>query len=169
MLQNHIYTKNYREVITLSLALNHPGRLLRVFQDVVSLPDSEREEGSIMGVHAVDDVLASLDEQQVFSLLERVRDWNTNARTAPISQRVLNGLLKSYPASFFIGMASNRKLGGSGKGPKEVLRALEVYTDRHYKRMEELVDESYLLEYTLREMDEVTGAVGVNGVGRGVQ
>ena len=163
LLQNHIFNKNYREAITLSLALNHPGRLLRVFQDVVSLSDSEREANSLMGVHAVDDVLASLDEQQVFSLLERVRDWNTNARTAVVAQRVLNTLLKSYPASFFGEMMRNRRL----RGVKEVLRALEVYTERHYKRMEELVDESYLLEYTLREMDEVAGGAGVNGIGRG--
>ena len=163
LLQNHIFDKNYREVITLSLALNHPGRLLRVLQDVVALSDSEREADSMMGVKAVDDVLAGLDEQQVFSLLERVRDWNTNARTAVVAQRVLNTLLKSYPASFFVGMMRNRRL----RGVKELLRALEVYTERHYQRMEELVDESYLLEYTLREMDEVAGGVGMNGVGRG--
>lgn len=30
-----------------------------------------------------------------------------------------------------------------------------MYTDRHYKRMEELVDESYLVEYTLQEMDSL--------------
>lgn len=35
----------------------------------------------------------------------------------------------------------------------QVLDALKVYTDRHYKRMEELVDDSYLIEYTLGEMD----------------
>ncbi|RMZ80771.1 hypothetical protein DV738_g2663, partial [Chaetothyriales sp. CBS 135597] len=113
--RNHIHAKNYREAITLALALNHPGRLLRLFQDVVRNGTSSSRE--------VDDVLASLAPEQVYSLLERVRDWNTNARTAPVAQHLL--------------------------------RALEVYTDRHYKRVEELVDESYLLEYTLREMDEV--------------
>ena len=165
LLQNYIHAKNYREVITLALALNHPGRLLKVLQDVVTLPEAERDQGSLIGVAAVDDVLASLDQQQVLSLLERVRDWNTNARTATVAQRVLNCLLKSYPASFFAELANNRKLSSSGKGVKELMRALEVYTDRHYKRMEELVDESYLLEYTLREMDEVTGTVGgMNGV-----
>jgi U3 small nucleolar RNA-associated protein 13 len=164
LLQNHIFSKNYREVITLSLALNHPGRLLRVFQDVISLPNSEREDGSLIGVRAVDDVVASLDETQVFQLLERVRDWNTNARTAPVAQRVLSCLLRSYPASFFVDMSKNRSLGKGGKGVRELLRALEVYTDRHYKRMEDLVDESYLLEYTVREMDEVAGGVGLHGV-----
>lgn len=164
LLQNHIFTKNYREAITLSLALNHPGRLLRIFQDVVNLPDSEKDQGSIMGVQAVDDVLATLDHQQLFSLLESLRDWNTNARTATAAQRILNCLFKNYPASTFVDMAKERRFGGINKGMKEILRALEVYTERHYKRIEELVDESYLIEYTLREMDEIARTVlGVDG------
>lgn len=155
-LQNHIHAKNYREVITLSLALNHPGRLLRVFQDIIALPASERDPNSLMGVQAVDDVLATLDESQVYKLLERVRDWNTNARTSPVAQRVLGVVLRSYDMDFFMDMARDRRF----RGTRELLRALEVYTDRHYKRLEELVDENYLLEYTLREMDEVAGTVG---------
>ena len=158
LLQNHIHAKNYREVITLSLTLNHPGRLLRVFQDVIALPLAQQEPNSNMGVQAVDDVLASLDASQVYKLLERVRDWNTNARTSPVAQRVLGTVLRSYDVEFFVQMSRDRRL----KGVRELLRALEVYTDRHYKRLEELVDESYLLEYTLREMDEVAGT-GQNG------
>lgn len=167
-LQNHIVSKNYREAITLSLALNHPARLLRVFQDVISLPDSEKDTSSIMGVKAVDDVLASLDHQQIYNLLERARDWNTNARTATIAQTILNCLFRKYPASVLVDMAKDRSLrssGGKAGGMKELLRALEVYTERHYKRMEELVDESYLIEYTLREMDEIVGvASGIEGI-----
>jgi U3 small nucleolar RNA-associated protein 13 len=167
-LQNHIVSKNYREAITLSLALNHPARLLRVFQDVISLPDSEKDKSSIMGVKAVDDVLASLDHQQIYTLLERVRDWNTNARTATVAQTIMNCLFRKYPASVLVDMAKDRSLkssGGKAGGMKELLRALEVYTERHYKRMEELVDESYLIEYTLREMDEIVGvASGIEGI-----
>jgi U3 small nucleolar RNA-associated protein 13 len=157
-LQNHILAKNYREVITLALQLNHPGRLLRLFEDVLSLPAVEKERGTITGVAAVDDVLASLSWEQLYMLLLRVRDWNTNARTAPVAQKVLSCVLKKYPASIFTDMAKDRNM----KGVKDLLRVLEVYTERHFKRMEELVDESYLLEYTLREMDEIAG-VDLNG------
>ena len=45
--------------------------------------------------------------------------------------------------------------GGPGLG--EVLEGLRAYTERHFRRMEELVDESYLIDYTLREMEEVGG------------
>lgn len=48
---------------------------------------------------------------------------------------------------------------------KDLFRALEAYTDKHCKRMEELIDESYLLEYTLREMDDIAGtAPTANGI-----
>ena len=163
-LQNHIFNKNYRQVITLALQLNHPGRLLRLFEDVVSKTD--KEDNSIMGVKGVDEVLASLSQEQLLLLLQRVRDWNTNARTAPVAQTVLHCLLKSYPSSTFVEMARSRRLGtggGGGKGMRDLLRALEVYTERHYRRIEELLDESYLVEYTLREMDEVSGVGLVNG------
>lgn len=154
-LQNHIHAKNYREAIVLSLTLNHPGRLLRIFQDVVSLPEAERDSTSITGKSSVDDVIASLDHVQLYSLLERVRDWNTNARTATVAQRVLNCVFKRFPANVFVDMAKDRSVGGGGI--RDLLRALEVYTDRHYKRMDELLDESYLIEYTLREMGDVGG------------
>ncbi|KIW83034.1 hypothetical protein Z517_02277 [Fonsecaea pedrosoi CBS 271.37] len=186
LLQNHIFSKNYREAITLSLALGHPGRLLRVFEDVVNSSESrgksrtsgsdehvDDSSNSITGSKAVDDVLASLDRTQLWQLLEHVRDWNTNARTAPVAQRILNCLLRSYPKDVFVDMARARKkkLGGAVAGDQpetrqrrkgggdmqDLLRALEVYTERHYKRMDDLVDESYLIEYTLREMDEVAG------------
>lgn len=176
LLQNHILARNYREVITLSLTLNHPGRLLKVFEEVVSLPEKDRDANSLMGVQAVDDVLSSLSQEQIYRLLERVRDWNTNARTATVAQKVLNCLLRKYSQNMWVDMArdrnilklarsSNRGNAVGGNAMKDLFRALEVYTDRHYKRMEELIDETYLLEYTLREMDEIAGTTAVaNGV-----
>lgn len=175
LLQNHIIAKNYKEVITLSLALNHPGRLLRVFEDVINLPGGEKDINSIMGVQAVDDVLATLNQEQIYKLLEKIRDWNTNARTAAVAQKVLNCLLRKYPQSMWTDMARDRNIlklaKSTARGPsggnamKDMFRALEAYTDRHYKRMEDLIDESYLLEYTLREMDEIAvTTLATNGV-----
>lgn len=150
-LQNHIHAGSYREAIVLALQLNHPGRLLGLFTTVVTT--SKPDKGSLSGLKAVDQVLASLSDEQIFTLLLRLRDWNTNARTAPVAQRILGALVRSYPAS----RLSNLSVKGARgqKSLQEVLHALKVYTERHYKRMEELVDESYLVEYTLREMDDL--------------
>ncbi|KAI9848731.1 MAG: U3 small nucleolar RNA-associated protein 13 [Sclerophora amabilis] len=166
-LQNYIHAGAYREAITLALALNHPGRLLNLFTSVIN--STSPEEGSLSGAFAVDEVLSSLADDQLRTLLLRIRDWNTNARTAPVAQRLLWVLVKTYPASRFVSLTRLRTGRGSAPGAngagsatslKEILDALRAYTERHYKRIEELIDESYLLEYTLREMDEVAFAGG---------
>lgn len=150
-LQNYIFAGSYREAITLALQLNHPGRLLGLFTSVVMT--NPPEPGSLSGVKAVDSVLASLSDEQIFLLLLRLRDWNTNARTASVAQRILWTLVRSYPASKFSKLSVKGARGQ--KSLDDVLHALKVYTERHYKRLEELVDESYLVEYTLQEMDSL--------------
>ena len=149
-LQNFIHTGNYREAITLALQLHHPARLLSLLTNVVNIRPPEN--GSLSGVQAVDGVLCNLADDQLFTLLLWLRDWNVNARTAQMAQTVLYVITKSYPASRLLA------LRGNGKGIKDISDALEglkVYTERHYKRLEELIDESYLIDYTLREMEEL--------------
>ncbi|KAL8843590.1 MAG: hypothetical protein Q9170_000094 [Blastenia crenularia] len=154
-LMNYTHAGNYREAIVLALTLNHPARLLSLFQSVVDR--SPPEEGSLSGLKAVDEVLTNLSDEQLLELLRRLRDWNTNARTAVVAQRILNVIVRSYPAERLVGLR--------GRGWKEVVDALRAYTERHYKRMAELVDESYLVEYTLREMEEVGFVDGEGGLG----
>ena len=145
-LQNYIHRGNYREAITLALALNHPARLLSLLEGVLNT--NPPEEGSITGLKAVDEVLSSLSEDQLLSLLSRLRDWNTNARTSAVAQRVLNIVVKSYSAERLAGL-------GKRKGGREVVEALRVYTERHYRRVEELCGESWIVEFLLNEMDQL--------------
>ncbi|KAF7554234.1 hypothetical protein G7Z17_g3080 [Cylindrodendrum hubeiense] len=154
-LQNHIHAGSYREAITLALQLNHPGRLLSLFTTVIT--SSNPDAGSLSGLKAVDEVLGNLSDEQLFLLLLRLRDWNTNARTAPVAQRILWTIIRSYPASKFSNLSVKGAKGQ--KSLKDVLHAIRVYTERHYKRTEELVDESYLVEYTLQEMDSIAPAL----------
>lgn len=158
-LQNYIHRGNYREAITLALALNHPARLLSLLQGVIDTAPPEM--GSMSGLKAVDEVLSSLSDEQLLSLLMRVRDWNTNARTSPVAQRVLSVVVRAYSAERLAGL-------GKRKGGRDVVEALRVYTERHYRRVEELWGESWLVEFLLGEMDQlgikdVVGVEGVNG------
>ncbi len=151
-LQNYIHNEDYRGGIVLALGLNHPGRLLSLFTAVTSrMPP---EEGSASGIFAVDEVLCSLSDSQLFTLLCRLRDWNTSARTASVAQRILNVVLRNYPASKLVELKGLRSVG-----PSAVWDALKSYTEKHYQRMDELVNESYMIEYTLREMEEVLANV----------
>lgn len=144
-LQNYIHEGSYREAITLALQLNHPARLLALLQSVVDRQPPE--EGSLSGLLAVDDVLAHLSDDQLVLLLSRVRDWNTNARNAVVAQRMLAVVVRSYPAT--------RLAEVKGRGWKDLLAALEAYTERRYRRVEDLMDESYLIDFTLQEMEDV--------------
>lgn len=143
-LQNYIHAGHYREAITLALQLNHPARLLSLLQSVVSA--NPPEAGSLSGNIAVDNVLSTLSDSQLLLLISRARDWNTNARTAVVAQRVLGVILRSYSAE--------RLAKVRGRGWKEMLDALMAYTERHYKRVEGLLEESYMVDFTLREMEE---------------
>ncbi|KAL8914606.1 MAG: hypothetical protein Q9171_000787 [Xanthocarpia ochracea] len=154
-LLNYMHTSSYREAIILALTLRHPARLLSLFKSVVDR--SPPEEGSLSGLKAVDEVLMHLSDEQLLELLRKLRDWNTNARTAVVAQRMLNVIVRSYSAE--------RLAGLRGRGWKAVVDGLRAYTERHYKRMVELMDESYLVEYTLREMEEVGFVNGDGGLG----
>ncbi|KAL7271142.1 U3 small nucleolar RNA-associated protein 13 [Rhizina undulata] len=147
-LQNYIHNNDYRSAITLALGLNHPGRLLNLLTNATKT--SPVQEGSLSGLLAVDEILRTLSDGQLFTLLCRIRDWNTNAKTATVAQRVLYVLARSYPPQRLM-----RLKGTSGVSVTSVWDALKSYTEKHYKRVEELVEESYLVEYTLMEMEEV--------------
>jgi U3 small nucleolar RNA-associated protein 13 len=151
-LQNYAYAGNYREAIVLALQMDQPGRLFGLFKSVVET--EKPDEGSMTGLNTVDEVLCSLADEQLYKLLLRLRDWNTNVKTAPIAQKILWTIVKSYPASRLAGLRPAGKVGAKGS-LKDVFDAICAYSEKHYKRVEELVDESYLLDFTLREMDEV--------------
>ncbi|KAK2753586.1 U3 small nucleolar RNA-associated protein 13 [Arachnomyces sp. PD_36] len=179
-LQNYINAGAYREAITLALQLNHPRRLLHLFTAAI---DSSKQDGNIRasqegketgltGNPDIDTVLQSLGNENLYTLLLHIRDWNTNARTSLVAQRLLYALAKSYPPSTFVQLASQRRVDLEGRkgrktsagGMKEVFDALAAYTDRHYRRVEELADESFLVEWVLSEMDG-----GVSGLSLGEQ
>ncbi|KAF2178538.1 WD40 repeat-like protein [Zopfia rhizophila CBS 207.26] len=163
-LQNFAYAGNYREAITLALHMDQPGRLLTLFKSVVETESPDK--GSMSGLTAVDDVLGHLGDEQLYTLLMRLRDWNTNARTSPVAQKILWVIVKSYPASRLANLKPSRRTGVKGS-LKDVLDAMNAYSERHYRRIEDLVDESYLLDFTLREMDEIGDVKAVtNGTSR---
>lgn len=186
-LSNAIRRSSYREAIALALQLNHPAQLLAIF--AAAARAHPPDPGSLSGSAGVDAAIAQLSDLQLLGLLRRVRDWNASARTAPVAQRVLWTIVRTVPPARFARLRSlgrrseaadevgvdgdaataatangtgRRAKGGSEAGIGAVMDALAAYTERHYRRAEELLDESYLVEYTLREMDEIAGAA--NGV-----
>lgn len=176
-LQNAIRSANYREAIVLSLQLNHPKRLLEVFKSAID--NSHRDEGSLTGKLEVDQVLSSLSDSQLWSLLRRLRDWNANGRTHHIAQRVLYALLRLFPKERILALQRRRKAlalseeqelvdGMSALSTKEnvqskesvrdVLDGLKAYSERHVGRLDKMGEERFVLLWALGGMDDVSAA-----------
>ncbi|KAF4550270.1 Utp13 specific WD40 associated domain-containing protein [Elsinoe fawcettii] len=177
-LQNYIHEKNYREAIVLALQLNHPKRLLQLFTSVND--SATRDPESLSGSKGVDDVLGSLSDEQLWRLLLRIRDWNSNARTARVAQRIMHALFRLYPKDKFVQLRKKRqpkpdlagnladlsldgdmKPAGKNESIKDVLDGLKAYTDKHYARLEKMAEEQYVLMWTLQMMDETSAVNGV--------
>ena len=172
---NYVALNDYKRAVELALALAQPGRLLSLFKSVGSSEDDDRSS-SITGSTSVDEVIRTLGGSDLAKLLRYVRDWNTNAKTSSVAQRVLFAILKLRPADDIVKAFGDETAEGGfvdgditgatlppqqGSQPttgrtalKDLVEALIPYSERHLSRMEKLVQESYVVDYILGEMDD---------------
>ncbi|PCH34214.1 WD40 repeat-like protein [Wolfiporia cocos MD-104 SS10] len=171
---NYLSLHDYRNAIQLALAMDQPGRLLSLFSTLPSnAPTSSPPVPSFSGHPSVDTVLRTLARTDLARLLRYVRLWNASARTSAVAQRVLNAIIRLRPAAdvaeaFDTGDNSNldvvESAGGSlavlqkddngATGLKDWVEAVIPYTERHLARMERLLQDSYVVDYLLGEMDD---------------
>jgi U3 small nucleolar RNA-associated protein 13 len=143
-LENYIQRKDWRNAILTAMSLDHPFRLLNLFKEVISNASDEKES-SILGLSEVDEIIATLSMPQLSVLLSRVRDWSTNARTSLVAQRILHIILKKYPPEQLLALPDIQKL----------VDALIPYSDRYLKQVDKLLQDSYVVDYILREMEDL--------------
>ncbi|KAF4611752.1 hypothetical protein D9613_004247 [Agrocybe pediades] len=176
---NYLSLQDYKRAIELALAMSQPGRLMSLFKEVASQEEDNESAVSLTGNASVDEVLRTLGGSDLAKLLRFVRDWNTNAKTSPVAQRVLFAVVKLRSAEDIIqafGEEKNEKVFADGEEAgiaggesaetegvaassgrtalKELIEALIPYSERHHSRMERLVQESYVVDYILGEMDD---------------
>ncbi|KAJ1671264.1 U3 small nucleolar RNA-associated protein, partial [Coemansia sp. RSA 25] len=158
-LDNFLSVKDYRNAINLALSLNQPHRLLTILQDVMmaaehrhlmpvdgGLDDSAQSgQGAILGSLAVDQVIGSLAPDQLERLLGYVRNWNTNGKFARIAQATLYCILTQYTSETILSLPS----------AKDLISAVQPYSERHFTRLDGLLTDSFIIDYTLHAMDSV--------------
>lgn len=171
---NYLSLHDYRKAIQLALAMEQPGRLLSLFTDIQTNSESEGtirggSSSSITGHSSVDEVIRTLPRSDLARLMRYIRDWNAKAKTCRVAQGVLYAIMKLRSAEDVMQafgaetgeavFASEESIGKSASGVggmplKELVDALIPYTERHLSRMERLVQESYVVDYILGEMDD---------------
>ena len=143
--------------------MQQPGRLLSLFKSVRNPLDIEgiRRFASFTGSAAVDEVIRTMSADDLITLIKFVRDWNSNAKTSEIAQEILYAIVKLRSAEDIMGMfrpqitptGTEESTDATG-GLKDIVDGLIPYTERHLARMERLIQESYVVDFLLEEMDQ---------------
>lgn len=175
---NYVSLRDYRNAIQLALAMEQPGRLYSLFSAIRSQRTSTPT--SVTGNASVDQVIQTLGPLELARLLKFIRNWNANNKTGAVAQTVLHAVLKLRSAKDVLGAFEGANLLRGGKegeeeeeedetpmlskeremkALKELLDGLIPYTERHLTRMEKMVQDSYVVDYVLNEMDSglITG------------
>ena len=155
---------DYRRAVELALGMQQPGRLLTLFGDLRSVAlEQGLQDTSVTGNHALDDVLRTLPSPDLSLLLRYVRDWNTNAKTSGVAQSVLYAVLKLRPAEDVVAAFSHsytQDTGSSAYGSRQLITLKDIvdglipYTQRHLTRLDRMIQESFVMDYMLNEMDD---------------
>jgi U3 small nucleolar RNA-associated protein 13 len=148
--------------------MNQPGRLFSLFKDISSSDCQENSAEPFMGNTLVDEVIRTLSAPDLARLLSFVRNWNSNAKTSDVAQRVLFAIVKLRSADDVMHIFDDRfaaesfaededvsSIGKSGMtAMKELIEAIIPYTERHLSKVDRLLQESYVIDYILGEMDD---------------
>jgi U3 small nucleolar RNA-associated protein 13 len=166
---NYVALNQFQQAIQLALDMQQPGRLLNLFKTIAA-SEVAKSGLSLTGNAAVDEVIRTLPGPELVKLLRYVKEWNANAKTSPVAQVVLYAIMKLRDAGmvmkafgeevldaqlsrgFVPGVKGEQQSGSTAL--KELVEALIPYTERHLARMNRLLQESYMVDYILSEMDD---------------
>lgn len=144
-LQNYISNEDWTNAFLLAMTLDHPMRLFNVLKQSLVGEELEIDNKPILFNKELDDVIGKLTDEQLLLLMKRCRDWNTNARTHLVSQRCIRCILLKHDITRLSEI----------QGMIKIIDSIIPYTQRHYDRVDNLIEQSYLLDYALMEMDKL--------------
>ena len=128
-----VHAKQFDAALALAMRLRQPRALRNVVEKLVETPEGTAQ------LHAA---AAVMELPDLAHCLACARDWNTTATHSLTAQKLLHAVLKTTPASRLAGVP---KLG-------ELLDGLTQYTERHFERLDRLLQGSKFLGYTLSAM-----------------
>lgn len=142
-LRNCIAHGNWVEAFMLALDLNHPMRLYNVLKECIA---QNKDSDSTIGSLKLEELIGTLEDDKILLLFKRIRDWNTNARFFEVSQKVIRVILDQCDLEKLYQI----------KGIMQYIDAIIPYSERHYNRFDGLIEQSYILDYVSRKMDDLS-------------
>lgn len=139
-LRNCIDQQDYSGAFLLALTLDHPMRLYLVVRSSMELgPDLQL---LILGLKSLETTISALTDDQVLLVMKRAREWNVNFRTFDVSQRLVRVILAQFAPTRLTSI----------RGIIPLVDGLVAYNERHYARIDSLIEQSYMLDYAVAGM-----------------
>ncbi|KAK4874896.1 hypothetical protein RN001_014256 [Aquatica leii] len=129
-LSNYIQNNELLKALKLALNLNRPFQTLKIVQGIIK-----------KGGCGLIDTVHQLRNDQKEGLLKCAMEWNTNSRNCHPAQLVLNILIKELQTGDF------RPVGLSS-----MIEGTLPYTERHFKRTTQLLQDLHFINYTINCM-----------------
>lgn len=134
-LSNYVNSGDWSNAFLLALTLDH---LMRVYNVIKALISAADDADLKLGSLALENTIRLLDSAQMASLLKRVRDWNINFKQFEIAQKVLAVVVDH--------------LDMETPEIRKIVESIIPYNERHYQRLDELIEQTYMLDYAVHEM-----------------
>lgn len=134
-LSNYIHNEQLLDALKLALKLDRPSNVLKVVQGII-------KKGETTGMA---DAISGLRNHEKENLLKCATTWNTNSRNCQVAQTILNILIKQLQSGDFrpIGLGS-------------AIEGTLPYTERHFKRLTQLLQDLHFISYTINCMQPHT-------------
>lgn len=137
-LSNYINRSDWSNAFLLALTLEH---LMRLYNVVKAAIGANQDPELAVGLKELEETMRTLQGEQMEALLKRVRDWNINFKQFEIAQKVLAVIVA--------------QLDMDNGAIRKIVEQVIPYNERHYQRLDELVEQTYVLDYVVQEMEKV--------------
>jgi hypothetical protein len=159
-LNNLVRNKHWKKAVRLALTLEQPRKCLSIVQELLLQERASQAPSQLAEICAEigadvpaaessqpqEDSTANPSSDVLLSrLLLYIRDWNTHAKSSHAAQRLLEALLRALPPARLL---ANRTL-------LQQAATLQLYSQRHFARLDKLLTKSHLLDHMLTQMHAV--------------
>ncbi|AOA63201.1 Small subunit (SSU) processome component [Komagataella phaffii CBS 7435] len=142
-LANYVSNKDWNNAFLLALTLDEPIKLYKVLKASIS---TNEDPESVLGSFALEKTIKGLAFDQITLLFKRIRDWNTNSRYFEVAQKLIKVILKGCNLKELIEVP----------GVVKFIEGIIPYSERHFSRIDDLLEQTYTLDYAIQEMDKLT-------------
>ncbi len=153
-LQNCMRASEYAKALDLGFRLNRPRQVFQIIVEVLNRASERclKERKSSNGPNSVtatevaasdlDGLVRSWSDEQLATCFSFCKEWNCNARKAHVVNTLLGSVLRTVHLQRLAGL----------DGSSSAADALLAYNERHYNRLDRLLQEACLGDYALANM-----------------